>query len=170
MSSTHQVEGSEHVLKTPIWITVIRGFQFLISLIIVGLAGRMMHDAYMDEHGLALATSLITWVVIAYVVLTEKIPPMHTAYHIIAVLALDGFLVIMWLATFAAVAAKRAAYIYDVDVDSCYSDGSLIDSKTCFTKRSVILFESGLAMMAAIAGLGALVWYVCPAARGAGMD
>lgn len=56
MSSTHQVEGSEHVLKTPIWITVIRGFQFLISLIIVGLAGRMMHDAYMDEHGLALAT------------------------------------------------------------------------------------------------------------------
>lgn len=57
MSSTsHHGEGSEHVLKTPIWITVIRGFQFLVSLIIVGLAGRLMHDAYLDEHGLALAT------------------------------------------------------------------------------------------------------------------
>lgn len=114
--------------------------------------------------------SLITWVVVAYVVLTEKMPSMHKAYHVIAVLALDGFLVIMWLATFAAVAAKRAGYIYDVDVSSCYSDGSLVDSKTCFTKRGVILFESGLAMMAAIAGLGALVWYVCPAARCARID
>lgn len=102
--------------------------------------------------------SLITWVVIAYIVLTEKLPSAHQAYNIIAVLALDGFLVIMWLATFAAVAAKRAAFVVDVDVGSCYSDGSLIDSKTCFTKRGVILFESGLAIMAAIAGLGALVW------------
>lgn len=57
MSSTHQVEGSEHVLKTPIWITVIRGFQFLLSLIIVGLAGRLIHDAYLDENGLAIATA-----------------------------------------------------------------------------------------------------------------
>lgn len=95
---------------------------------------------------------------VAYVVVTEKFPGARAAYHVIAVLSLDGFLVILWLATFAATAAKRAAFIYDVDVDSCYSDGSLINSKTCFTKRSVILFESGLAMMAAIAGLGALVW------------
>lgn len=55
-SAVHHAEGSEHVLKTPIWMTVIRGFQFLVSLIIVGLAGRLMHDAYLDEHGLALAT------------------------------------------------------------------------------------------------------------------
>jgi hypothetical protein len=47
--------SDDHVLKTPIWITVIRGFQFLVSLIIVGLAGRLMHDAYLDEQGLALA-------------------------------------------------------------------------------------------------------------------
>jgi hypothetical protein len=48
-------------------------------------------------------------------------------------------------------------------VSNCFDDGGLIDSKTCFRKRSllkrgVILFESGLAMMSAMAGLGALVW------------
>lgn len=44
-----------HVLKTPIWILVVRGFQFLFSLIIVGLVGTLIHDAYLDEEGLALA-------------------------------------------------------------------------------------------------------------------
>ena len=44
-----------HVLKTPIWVVVIRGFQILISLVIAGLAARLMHDAYIDEEGLAMA-------------------------------------------------------------------------------------------------------------------
>lgn len=48
--------SGDHVLKTPIWIVVIRVFQFLISLIVTGLAGSLMHDAYLDEHGLAVAT------------------------------------------------------------------------------------------------------------------
>ena len=43
------------VLKTTIWITVIRGFQLFISLVVAGLAARLMHDAYLDEEGLALA-------------------------------------------------------------------------------------------------------------------
>lgn len=177
MAAETNGDGAEHVLKTPMWMMIIRGFQFLLSLIIVGLAGRLMHDAYLDEEGIALATvctqvslhpgvsaykpqSLITWVVVAYVVLAEKIPSLHKAYHVVAILALDCFLVIMWLATFAAAAAERARYVYDVDVDGCYSDGSLIESKTCVTKRSVILFKTGAAMLAAIAGLGALVWCV----------
>jgi hypothetical protein len=73
-------------------------------------------------------------------------------------MVLDGFMVILWLATFAAVAAKRAQFVVDVSVSNCYDDGSLLDSKTCFKKRAVILFKSGQAMMSAEAGLGALVW------------
>lgn len=68
----------------------------------------------------------------------------------------------MWLATFAAVAARRATFNIDVNVRGCVDDGSAIDSKTCFTKRDIekraILFKSGGAMMSAIAGLGALMW------------
>lgn len=101
---------------------------------------------------------MITWVVIAYIVLTEKVTPLRKLYHIIAVLVLDGLMVVLWLACWAAVAAKRAKYVYSVSVDNCYDDGSLVGSKTCFRKRSVIFFKSGLAKFAAIAGLGALVW------------
>lgn len=102
---------------------------------------------------------LFTWIIVAYIVVTEKIPSLHKAYNIIAVLALDGFLVILWLATWAATAAKRARYTVDVNVSHCSDDGSMIDSISCGVyKRGVILFKSGMAMLAAIAGLGALVW------------
>ncbi|KAK0391717.1 hypothetical protein NLU13_1216 [Sarocladium strictum] len=155
--------SDDHVLKTPIWITVIRGFQLFISLVIVGLAGRLMHDAYLDEHGLALAIGIITWIAVGYILITEKIPSCRHAYHIVAVLSLDAVFTILWLATFAAVAARRAQFTVDVSVSNCFDDGSLVDSKTCFRKRSlfkraVILFRTGAAMMAANAGLGALVW------------
>lgn len=72
---------------------------------------------------------------------------------------------IMWLATFAATAARRATFTVNVNVEGCNDDGSAINSKTCWYKRDLekraILFKSGQAMMSAIAGLGALVWYVC---------
>ncbi|KAG9196766.1 hypothetical protein G6514_005327, partial [Epicoccum nigrum] len=72
-------------------------------------------------------------------------------------------MVILWLATWSAVAAKRAKFIYHVEVNGCYNSGDLVNSKTCYRrrevfKRSVILFKRGQDMMAAIAGLGALIW------------
>ena len=51
-----QPEGKpDHILVTPIWVFVVRIFQILISLVILALAARLMHDAYLDEEGLALA-------------------------------------------------------------------------------------------------------------------
>lgn len=93
--------------------------------------------------------------------LSEKLPALHKLYNIIAVLALDGFMIILWLATFAAVAAERGRYNANVNVSGCSDDGTLISSKTCsVVKREpgVLLFKSGLIMMSAIAGLGALIW------------
>lgn len=105
----------------------------------------------------------MTWIIVAYIVLTEKIPSLRHAYHVVAVLALDAFLVILWLSAWAAMAARRAAFIYHVNVNGCFDDGSAINSKHCIykrdiEKRDVLLFRAGLAMTAAIAGLGALVW------------
>lgn len=74
---------------------------------------------------------------------------------------------ILWLAAFASMAARRASYVYTVSVGDCTDNGDLLDSKTCSTARSlehlekrnnVILFKSGLAMTSAVAGLGALMW------------
>lgn len=51
-----QPEGEKtHVLVTPLWVFVTRIFQILISVIILGLAADLAHDAYLDEEGLALA-------------------------------------------------------------------------------------------------------------------
>ncbi|KPM42983.1 hypothetical protein AK830_g3573 [Neonectria ditissima] len=160
--------AGDHVLKTPLWVVVVRGFQILISVIILGLCADLMHDAYIAEEGFSLAVALFTWVGVAYILLTEKVSSLHSAYHIVAVLVIDGLLMILWLAAFASMAALRASYVYDVTVGDCSDDGSLLDSKTCTTTRrslehlekrnNVILFKSGLAMTAAIAGLGALMW------------
>ncbi|KAL7949629.1 G-protein coupled receptor protein [Trichoderma barbatum] len=149
---------SGHVLVTPLWVFVCRIFQVLISLIILALAARLMHDAYLDEEGLALAIAIITWIITLYNILSEKLPALHQIYHVVAVIVLDGVMMILWLATFAAVAARRAKFIFNVSVNGCIDDGSLFNSKTCFKKRNVILFKSGGDMLAAIAGLGALVW------------
>ncbi|KAF5124074.1 hypothetical protein E5D57_011996 [Metarhizium anisopliae] len=161
MEQVHQQPAS-HVLETPIWMMIVRGLQFLISLIILGLAGALMHDLYLDEFGLSVATAILTWCILFYAVFTEKIPPWRTAYHVLAVTVLDGFLVVMWLATFAAVAARRATFKFNVQVGGCIDDGSIIGSKTCFTRRQLerrdILFKSGGEMMSSIAGLGALLW------------
>ncbi len=49
-------EGSGHVLKTPLWMTAIRGLIVLLSIVILGMAGSLIHGAYLDEFGLAVAT------------------------------------------------------------------------------------------------------------------
>ncbi|KAG6019782.1 hypothetical protein E4U41_003108 [Claviceps citrina] len=163
-AATEKHSPSHHVLKTPVWVTVVRGFQVFFSLVILALAGTLMHDLYLDEFGFAVATSILTWVIVFYAITTEKITSWQKAYHVVAVLALEAFLVVLWLATFAAAAARRATFVVPVSVSSCYDDGSAINSKTCAWKRALelerrdILFKSGKAMFSAIAGLGALVW------------
>ncbi|KAM0338000.1 hypothetical protein ACHAPU_011463 [Fusarium lateritium] len=165
MEQPHQEKpaaNANHVLQTPLWIMIIRGLQFLLSLVILGLCARLMHDATLSSEAFSLAIVIISWVVIIYAVITEKIPSLRSAYHIIAVLCLDGLMVILWLAAWAYTASQRAGYVVPVSVGGCYDDGSLADSKSCnIFKRvdeNVILFKTGLAMLAAVAGLGALVW------------
>ncbi|GFP56828.1 hypothetical protein ACSS6W_004653 [Trichoderma asperelloides] len=153
----------DHVLVTPLWVFVSRVFQILVSVIILGLAADLAHGAYLDEEGLALAVSIITWIVTLYAILTERLPTLHHLYHVVAVIVLDGVMMILWLATFAAVAAKRAQFVFNVSVSQCFNDGSVFNSETCFkkrdiSKRDVLLFKRGAAELAAIAGLGALVW------------
>jgi hypothetical protein len=91
--------------------------------------------------------AVITWFALAYIVLSEVVPALQITYHIIAVLVLEGLLVILWLATFASTAAARAAF---VDVSSCFGT-------FCVRKRA-ILYGPELDKFSATAGIGALVW------------
>ena len=61
-------------------------------------------------------------------------------------------MVILWLAAFAATAARRSKFKFDVPSGTCF-DG------VCFKKRDIyILNDAGLKQFAAAAGIGALVW------------
>lgn len=153
MTLTREKITGDHVLQTPAWILVIRIFQVLISVGVLGLAARLIHEVSMDEVGLALAIALITFIVVAYVLITEKVSSCHKAYHIVAVLTLDGLLMVLWLATFAAAAARRGEFTET----RCYT-GSSFNTEPCYFDGTVGLLELGAAMLSAIAGLGALVW------------
>lgn len=51
----NQQTETDHVLRTPLWVVILRGLQFLVSLIIVGLCGWMIHDAGLPENSLCIA-------------------------------------------------------------------------------------------------------------------
>lgn len=56
MTAGTHTEGVGHVLKTPIWVTIVRGLIVLISFVILALSGVLIHGAYIDEFGLNVAT------------------------------------------------------------------------------------------------------------------
>ncbi|OLN85398.1 hypothetical protein CCHL11_08029 [Colletotrichum chlorophyti] len=144
------------IVAAPAWVVIVRGFQFFFAILILGLSGAIIHWVYMDELGLALAISLFTWIIVLYTVLSEKLPSLRKLYHIYAVLALDLFLVILWLATMGANASRRALFTVSVNA-SCSSDGSAVNSGRCtIFKRYIVMSRGALAMFAAVAGLSAL--------------
>ena len=50
-----QGKSSGHVLETPLWMSLIRGAQVLIALIVLGLGVAIAKDVYFTQPGLAIA-------------------------------------------------------------------------------------------------------------------
>lgn len=44
------------ILHTPWWISVARGFQVFLALVVFALAATIIHDVYLEELGLCIAT------------------------------------------------------------------------------------------------------------------
>jgi len=105
----------------------------------------------------------MTWVVVAYTLVSEKVPDARGLYNIWAVLALDLLMAILWLSSMGANAALRGTFKYSVTIESCYNDGSTVNSNFCtvskrgLERRAAVANATGLAVMSSIAGLSALV-------------
>ncbi|PHH61445.1 hypothetical protein CDD81_353 [Ophiocordyceps australis] len=132
-------DGS-HVLATPVWFFGLRIAQMLLCFIILALSGAVVGNVYLDELGLTLAVSLLSMIALGYMIVSERAPACRAGYNVYAVLALDGLLTILWLAAFAAAAARRSRFAYTVVT----TDANLYDSLA--------------GMTSAVAGLGAFVW------------
>lgn len=169
--------GSYPVFKQPVAITVARGFQIFLALLIAVLAGLLMHGLVMDAIAFALVCvslrsqkcqddtvtdshfqGIFTLIIVIYALVVEKAPSCRSGYNYWAILSLDLFMAILWLSSMGASAALRASFVYDVDAE-CYNDGSTFNSGHCVvSKRAVaaVATKVGLAEMSAVAGLSAL--------------
>ncbi|KAL2069839.1 hypothetical protein VTL71DRAFT_14518 [Oculimacula yallundae] len=150
--------------RRPIWVPIVHGAQVFLSVVILGLSGYIIHGKYFDTLGYVIFTSLLTWLVVAYLLVTAYISSFAKFTHIFLVIAANAGLILFWLAAMGATARLRASFKYNVTVYGCYDDGSNIDSGTCIVgrseglqKRAAVATTGGLAILSAIAGLSALV-------------
>ncbi|KAG4429376.1 hypothetical protein IFR05_015143 [Cadophora sp. M221] len=150
--------------RQPIWVPIVHGAQVFLSVGILGLSGYLIHGKYFDTLGYDIFASLLTWLVVAYLLVTTYISSFHQFTHIFIVIGSNALLVIFWLAAMGATARLRSRFKYNVSIYGCYDDGSAVDSTTCLVgreigleKRAAVATKAGLSMMSAIAGLSALV-------------
>lgn len=91
---------------------------------------------------------------LAYILISERLTSLRSAYNIFAVLSLDLFMTILWLAAMATNAHHRAAFTVPVEISGCSDDGSLVDSTTCWKlrkRRILVAGPVGLAVMIVVA-------------------
>ncbi|KAK4238130.1 hypothetical protein C8A03DRAFT_15368 [Achaetomium macrosporum] len=159
-----RTEEERYIQQTPVWVMVVRGFQILLSFVILCLAGYLIHGFAMAANVFAVVCWLFTWIVVGYELISEKVRDAQPTYNVWAILSLDFLMAVFWLASLGANAALRAQFNTTVNIESCRSDGSAVSSNHCTvssnkTRRGgVVADQTGLACMSAIAGLSALNW------------
>lgn len=121
----------------------------------------------------SIAQAVLTWLVVCYVVLSEKISPLHSFYHIIAVITLDALMLVLWLSAWALTAARRGTIAPLMKVanrdgsQKCDDPDSYFDyygsyNDDCAGQKTIKEYKWRGDAGAAIAGLGALEWYALP--------
>ncbi|KAJ2982057.1 hypothetical protein NQ176_g1642 [Zarea fungicola] len=107
--------NNDKTLVTPIWVLAIRIAQVVLSIIILGLAAAWSDypGFLLDGPSLAIASAVFTWFIVAYILVTEKVAAANPLYNIYVVIALDAFLVVLWLSAWALNAARRSIIISD---------------------------------------------------------
>ncbi|KAI1457809.1 hypothetical protein F4805DRAFT_165971 [Annulohypoxylon moriforme] len=148
------------LIPTPTWFIALRVLQIVFALIAVGMTGWWIHGLYYDELGFVIVCGVFTWIIAVYALVAEKAISCRRAYNTWAVLALDGVMIVFWLAAMAAVANRRTKFTVSVTA-SCYSDGSAINSGQCEVyKRDDVVgvaTDAALGVLSGIAAVSALV-------------
>ncbi|KAI9819022.1 MAG: hypothetical protein M1832_004064 [Thelocarpon impressellum] len=137
-----------HVIQTPKWLLGLRIAQIVLAVVIMGLvaysASKVFVSTMESAYGLNLFTCAATLIIVTWLLVSLLAVP--AAYNMWAQLAVEIFLTLMWLVSFAVLANYTASFY--IISSSTYYYGS-------FFKRSepgYIPWETG----AAAAGLGGL--------------
>ncbi|KAK0710102.1 hypothetical protein B0T26DRAFT_679425 [Lasiosphaeria miniovina] len=144
------IESNEpFIAHSPLWVIIVRGIQILLTFVIVILADLLIKGKALDQNVFALVSSLFTWIMVAYVLVAEKVRSARNGYNIWAVLSLDSLMALFWLASMGANAALWATFNASCEVES-----------RSIEKRGTIVTKKGLESMSAIAGLSGLLTQV----------
>ncbi|KAH8592277.1 hypothetical protein B0O99DRAFT_630188 [Bisporella sp. PMI_857] len=104
MSTTTRHINKDHIPRVPTSLTVIRILQFLIGTTLLGLSAYGIWVYGTSGYDLTLFTSIVTFLFVLYALFTER--KLTSGYNYWAILALDLFLIIFWLISFAKTAAE----------------------------------------------------------------
>ncbi|OCL08791.1 hypothetical protein AOQ84DRAFT_439342 [Glonium stellatum] len=149
--------AAPHVVDQPRWILVVRILQIIIAICVLGMSAYGIYWVAFPAFCLALFTSLATFIIVLYSSLSERVGSMNVAYNYWAVLALNIFAIIFWLASMADLAATRTSFKYPTTINGCvnYGYGGICYKKRHLESRAVATYGY-LDMMSACAGLSAL--------------
>lgn len=113
--SSARLAGREHIPLYPQNFIALRIVQLVLAVIVIGLAAYGVAGIAFDGDVFIMVVGLMTLVVTIYYLVAEFSSP--AAYNYWAVLALDIFMVVMWLASFALLASEVAAIYAYADSD-----------------------------------------------------
>ncbi|ATY62897.1 G-coupled receptor [Cordyceps militaris] len=154
----------QKTLVTPIWVFGIRIAQVVLSIVVLGMAAAWSDYTLFDAPSLAIAAAVFTWLIVAYILVTEKVPAVNAFYTIYAVIVLDAFMIIIWLSTWALNAARRASLgnvgagrINGGGGRFCY-DGICYDYKKRSIERRAMTWQTLSGLLAGVAAIGAFIW------------
>ncbi|XWW93375.1 hypothetical protein V2A60_001308 [Cordyceps javanica] len=156
----------QKTLVTPLWVLGIRIAQVVLSIVVLGMAAAWSDYALFDAPSLAIAAAVFTWVIVAYIVATEKVPAINAFYTIYAVIVLDAYMCIIWLSAWALNAARRAALgnIGGGRISNGNGHGQFCYDGICYNyrKRSIerraMTWQTLGGLLAGVAAIGAFIW------------
>ncbi|OHW94117.1 integral membrane protein [Colletotrichum incanum] len=140
-----RVAGREHIPLYPKGFIAIRVVQLILALIITALCAFGIYLLPFSGNCLMIFVSISTMIVTIWLIVAEFGIP--KVYNYWAVLALDIFLVVFWLCSFALL-ASNVAYLFDSSVCDYYG--------YCYSSTPTGLYLVFTACMAAAAGIGGL--------------
>lgn len=147
--SSARLAGREHIPLYPQNFIALRIVQLVVAVIVIGLSAYGVAGWAFDGDIFIMVVGLMTLIVTVYYIVAEFSAP--AIYNYWAVLSLDIFLVIMWLASFALLASEVAAiYSYTSSTYYDYYSGSY------YTSSGLGGATAWAACLAAASGLGGL--------------
>ncbi|ROV99372.1 hypothetical protein VSDG_03990 [Cytospora chrysosperma] len=156
--SSYRQVGREHVPNYPRGFIAIRIVQLVLALVILALCAYSLTLLSFSGNSLTLFTAVATMIITVYYIVVEY-GPIH-GYNYWAVLALDMFAIVFWIASMALLASQVAPWMIDgYTVCGYYTCDTYALTGTDLTVVSCLCAAAGLGGVEAILFIVALAYH-----------